>query len=470
MRIILAVSIFWCAVAFGQSSSVSKSGPGTAQKVIRISVNLVQLDAVVTNKKGQQVTDLAAGDFELLQDGKPQAITNLSYVRLADPTEPALPLHPVKNPLDTAPEPPVKLAPKQVRRTIALIVDDLNLSFVNIARVRQALATFVDQQMQPGDLAAIVRTSAGIGALQEFTTDKRLLHAAIDRIRWTFVRDDDGIGGLDPSQGAVFAIGTLGAVRYVVNGLGQLPGRKSVVLFTDLIAGFSGPRVNPQLLESMHRLIDTANRAAAVIYAIDPTGLETFQITAQEGVHRLGQPMIDKAARRAQAKFLAQAGLDYVVEQTGGLFIYNDNDLRGAIHDVLEDQAGYYLIGYQPAAGTFDPVTGRRLFHSVKLRVKRPGLTVRSRSGFFGVADSDPDPSSTKIASREEQLARAIRLPIRFVRNWSSPYDFVCPHSCAGDRKSSPEGRKAAPDGPGKRPPQFHSLYRQQGPDFHRHQ
>ncbi len=377
-------------------------------------MNLVQLDAVVTDRKGKQVTDLAAGDFDLLQDGKPQVITNLSYVRIADPTGPAPALRPVKTPLDTVPAPPVKLAPNQVRRTIALIVDDLNLSFVNIARVRQALATFVDEQMQPGDLAAILRTSAGIGALQEFTTDKRLLHAAIDRVRWTFVRNDDGVNGirnLDLSQEAVFAIGTLGAVRYVVNGLGQLPGRKSVVLFSDLIPGFSGPGVNSQLLESMHRLIDAANRAAAVIYAIDPAGVETLQITAQENVHRLGQPMIDKAARRAQEKFLAQAGLDFLVDQTGGLFIYNDNDLHAAIHDVLEDQAGYYLIGYQPAAGTFDPVTGRRLFHSVKLRVKRPGLTVRSRSGFFGVADSEPDPSSTKSDSREEQLAKAILSP-----------------------------------------------------------
>src|SRR3989442_1704303 len=76
------------------------------------------------------------------------------------------------------------VSPEQVRRSIALVVDDLGLSFESVYYVRNAIKKFVDQQMKPGDLVAIIRTGAGVGALQQFTTDKQLLYAAIDRIKW----------------------------------------------------------------------------------------------------------------------------------------------------------------------------------------------------------------------------------------------------------------------------------------------
>ena len=70
---------------------------------------------------------------------------------------------------------------------MAIVVDDLNLSFESIPRVRAALRRFIDEQMRPGDLVAILRTAAGMGALQQFTTDRRALHAAADRVRWTMM-------------------------------------------------------------------------------------------------------------------------------------------------------------------------------------------------------------------------------------------------------------------------------------------
>jgi hypothetical protein len=76
----------------------------------------------------------------------------------------------VKTP--SAPVPPARLRPEQVRRTIALVVDDLGLSFESVTRVRSSLKKFVDEQMRSGDLVAVIRTSAGVGALQQFTSDK----------------------------------------------------------------------------------------------------------------------------------------------------------------------------------------------------------------------------------------------------------------------------------------------------------
>ena len=163
-----------------------KQDAGKKDDVVKISVTLVQVDVTVTDKKGKPVTDLKAEDFDLSQDNRPQRITNFSYVT-AQPVAAAAPV--VAKPAESnnvaaAPAPPVQLKPEQVRRTIALVVDDLTLSFGSTASVRQALKKFVDEQMQPGDLAAIIRTGAGMGALQQFTNDKRQLYAAIERVTW----------------------------------------------------------------------------------------------------------------------------------------------------------------------------------------------------------------------------------------------------------------------------------------------
>lgn len=97
--------------------------------MLRIDVNLVQVDAVVTDSHGKRVTDLQSPSFEILQDGKPQAITNFSYVSTkpegAGTAHRAVQVKPVKG---EAPPPPPVLRPTEVRRTLALVVDYLGLA------------------------------------------------------------------------------------------------------------------------------------------------------------------------------------------------------------------------------------------------------------------------------------------------------------------------------------------------------
>ena len=176
-----AMSVFVGVLATYSSAQQGPPPPG----VIRINVNLVQVDAVVTDSKGKVVTDLKAEDFEVLQDGKPQAITNFSFIDVKESTVRGFPARPVAQPRGGAPAPPLPrpvFRPQQARRTVAIVVDDLGLSFDSIVRIRQSITKWVDTQMQPGDLVAVIRTSAGMGALQQFTADKRLLHSAIEQI------------------------------------------------------------------------------------------------------------------------------------------------------------------------------------------------------------------------------------------------------------------------------------------------
>jgi VWFA-related protein len=411
------------------------------EEVVRITTNLVQVDAVVTDKNGKLVTDLRPEEVEILEDGRPQKITNFSFVSTVGDTPQPQPA-PASNVDKTAPPPPpVRLRPEQVRRTVALVVDDLGLSFESTYFVRRALKKFVDEQLQPGDLVAIVRTGGGMGALQQFTSDKRQLYAAIERVRW----NPNGRGGTgaftpispDPVAPAVgeisnldeadmrpntdevdqlrediFAVGTLGALNYVVRGMRELPGRKSILLMSDGIRIFNmdDPTRSSRVLQSLRLLTDLANRASVVIYTMDARGLQTLNLAASDNVIGMSvEDIEDKLAKRRDDFFESQSGLDYLARQTGGFPIRNNNDLSAGIRRVLEDQKGYYLIGYRPDESTFDAKTGRRRFHQISLRLKRPGLKHRTRTGFFGITDEEAVPRPKR--TRSEQMLTALASP-----------------------------------------------------------
>jgi len=394
--------------------------------VVRITTNLVQVDAVITDKDGKAVTDLKPEEVEIFEDGREQKITNFSYNVLESPrTEAAAAAPADKN----VPLPPVRLKPENVRRTIAVVVDDLGLSFESLYYVRRALKKFVDEQMQPGDLVAIFRTSSGIGALQQFTADKRQLYAAIERVKYVST-GRGGIGPIAPIEPLaeaekemdtdieaqedlnqfrddIYAIGTLGAISYVVRGLKELPGRKSVLLLSEgfKISNMSDPKRNLRTRQKLQQLIDEAGRASVVIYTINAMGLQTLGLTAQDATPNSGNSMSSILSERSAAVFETQEGLDYLARQTGGIAIKNSNDLSRGIRRVIDDQSGYYLIGYRPAESTFDARTGRRIFHHLSLKVRRPGkFNVRMRNGFFGVTDEESPKPRTMVQQMVDAL------------------------------------------------------------------
>jgi VWFA-related protein len=399
--------------------------------VVKITTNLVQIDAVVTDKKGQRITDLRPDEIEMLEDGKSQKVTNFSYITLDPKRAEARPQPVDKN---APPVPPVKLRPEQVRRTIALVVDDLGLSFESAYYVRSSLKKFVDQQIQPDDLVAIIRTGGGIGALQQFTSDKRQLYAAVEKVKWNPlgrgsigafaplgsepIRSDDenalnADAELNEFREDIFATGTLGALNYVVRGLKDLPGRKSIVLFSQGFRIFNrnDPLGNTRILSALRHLTDLANRAAVVIYTIDPRGLQIFGLTAADSTANLSPEQVEQQLSDRRAAFLdSQDGLSYLSDRTGGLTVKNSNDIFGGLKRVVEDQEGYYLIGYRPDDSTFDRVNGRAKFHHISLKVKRSGkYNVRMRNGFYGV--SDELRTAASIQTPQQQLVGALLSP-----------------------------------------------------------
>jgi len=409
--------LFLLAAAFSQHNP---------DNTIRITVNLVQVDAVVSDAKGKQVTDLEAKDFEILQDGKPQKITHFSYVSTVPRKPAAVPPTQVAVDRTSPPPPPApaqRLRMNQVRRTIALVVDDLGLSFESIGQVRQSLKKFVDQQIEPGDLVAIMRTGAGMGALQSFTTNKAELYAAIERVKFNAL-GRVGVSSFAPLgsaeaedentraaefRGSAFTVGTMGAIRYIAEGLKELPGRKSVIVFSENMRLFNSEGLDSWVSDSMRSLTDLCNRASVVLYTIDPRGLPTLSLTAAD---RPGDTRPDRMAEqqmnRRQRYWESQDGMSFLAQETGGMFIHDTNDISKGLSEIMNDQTGYYLIGYTPDAATFDQKSGQRKFHKIAIHVKKPGLKVRTRNGFLGYPDQY---ARAAPQTRDEQLQHALTSP-----------------------------------------------------------
>jgi VWFA-related protein len=451
--------------------------------VLRVTTNLVQVDVVVLDKEGRQVTNLRPEDFEVSEDGKQQPVTNFLYVS-ADPASSSQPnlvagaASADKNVPSTPSAPP---RPEQVRRTIAFVVDDLGLSFESIGFVRQSLKKFVDEQMQQGDQVAIIRSSGNVGVLQQVTTNKQQLYAAIEQIRYypmgrngtsPFADLNVGMqswearetGGREMQEFEefrqdTFAVGTIGILDYVLRGLGDLPGRKAVVLVSEGFRIHTSQGRSERILEAIKRLADQSNRASAVVYTIDPRGLQPLGLTASDkpGINPYGGDaaklppvmgssgetvvasrtraatdsarvslattageraevdsvaafrQLDALMNQRNAQFFeSQSVLSFLAQQTGGLYLRNQNNLAAGIQQLMEDQKGYYLIGYRPAEATIDPSTGRRRFHKISVKVKGSGLRVRARSGFYGISYED---SRKKKGTRDEQLTSALISP-----------------------------------------------------------
>src|SRR5579885_1081689 len=144
--------------SFGQQSTNDQKQKQGEEDVVKLSTTLVQIDAVVTDKNGKHITDLKPEDFEILQDGKPQKITNFSYI-VTQP-EKAEPIKTTKgndknnNNDVAAPIGVTGLKREQVKRTIAIVLNDFtreSLSVDNVLYVQKAIRTFINEQMEPGD-------------------------------------------------------------------------------------------------------------------------------------------------------------------------------------------------------------------------------------------------------------------------------------------------------------------------------
>jgi len=385
------------------------------EDVVKITTNLVQVDAVVT-KDGKPVKNLTADDFEIFEDGRRQTITSFAYISNVPATAPPPTKEDKKAAANANAAPYAPIKADEPHRTVAFVVDDLGLSAESMSIVRKQLRKFVAEQFQPNDLVAIVRTSGELGALQQFTNDKRLLNRAVDHLRWN-VCSRAGVHVLPPLQRGIgdarpnicsygtYEI-TLKSVRFIVDALGYLPGRKSMVLLSDSLvvetqdqgfdrSGLSDARsglrdtgivsddsMRLNYSDSLQKIAEKAIRSSVVIYSVDTQGLVYTGLTAADSFSGTPAQLRDAMSSRSQLVLSRREGGELIAKQTGGFMVRNSNSYE--FERILEDQSGYYLLGYRPSDETFN-----RKFHHIKAKVKRSGMTLRTRFGFFGVTEEE---------------------------------------------------------------------------------
>jgi VWFA-related protein len=403
----------------------------------RVSVDAVSIDAVVTDRDGHVVRDLAAEDFDVFQDGKKQKVTFAQFVPVATAATARAEASARPSSLLVPRVTPAPVTRESVQRTIAIVIDDLGLSVEGLTFARSALHDFIDTALLPSDLVAILRTGRSAGALQAFTTDHRVLHAAVDRIQWTvlsrngvepfvpineWVTNDEhatlnplDFSDLESFRSAVSAVGSLGALNLAIQGARELPGRKAIVFVTE---GFRLFDIEDQRVRiAVDKVLDQAARAGVVIYSLDARGLQSAGLLASDNLKTAvlngDRDPFSEAVRQRAADRLAfnrdtQEGMAYLAEQTGGFAVLNTNDLGAGLGRIAEDVRDYYVIGYAPDASTFKSKTGKPRLHKISVNVRRPGLRVRTRKEFFGVSDPAQPQGA---ASAAQQLVRAAISP-----------------------------------------------------------
>jgi VWFA-related protein len=210
---------------FGSIAISDGQDSGTADFTIRIAVEEVRIDVVALDRKGRQIADLTPDDFEVYQDNKPVQVVSCKY--FTDQKNPsAQPAASANTSKKAAIVPSRRLARDEVRRTFVFIVDDLSMNFSDFHFARMALKNFVEKQMQPGDLIAILRTNYGTSALQLFLSDKVQLLSRINQMPWEVARD------LSSDNLFYRFDGQISAIRYCIRALKDMPGRKAMIMLT----------------------------------------------------------------------------------------------------------------------------------------------------------------------------------------------------------------------------------------------
>jgi VWFA-related protein len=418
-----------------KSTLPNKSTERTEDDVIKISTDLIQTGVSVFDKKGQFIKDLRLEDFELSVDGKPVSVSFFERNTSGG---------------DELKAGPNSIKPETVSnasgglvgrgRNILFVVDDIHLSPSSYSRAKKTILELIEQTM-PEDTVAIVSPSGNIGFLQQFTNDRTVLRAAVERIIYTGDKANDR--GIPPmteyeallvSEGdlqvtdvfarlesapslearrdmarrrartalaltAIVNRGTYSTLEQVIRNSAQLPGRKVVLFMSD---GFLMDLRNSDSSYLMRRITDAAARTNTVIYSIDVKGLE-FSFPEGPTAKTTFAYRIQSGERLA-----VQDGLNLLADDTGGRFIRNTNDLEAGLTKSLEESAQYYLLAWQPVSENRGPEQLRK----IEVRIKnRPDLKVRVHSGYLDKivkANADENGKTENKTDKTSQAALSI--------------------------------------------------------------
>ncbi len=394
-------------------------------------VELVTVDAVVTDKKNLPIENLTRESFKVFEDGKPQEIASFEAVVLP----PAPPSAPKKaRSISTN-----QGAETRTGRTFTIVFDDIHLHPFQANRAKAAIDQFLKNGTRDGDRVTLLASGGGAwwstrmpeGYLELTALLKRLDGRDIpdtgqDRVtEWEAMRihiyrdkqveervtrrfETYGVnnaGMRDQSQtGAMFDGDplvqgraaevyyqataknkiTLNAVERALSSLAGSKGRKSLILVSQ---GF----IFDPNLDEFKNVVQASRRGNAAIYFVDTMGLGgmPLQMTAEFGPAIAGQ---DIGAAFAENLERAE-GAESIAADSGGFTVKNSNDLVKGLQRIADETRVYYLIGYNPTNTAKD---GK--FRKIELKVALKDTRVRARKGYFAALEGQTTAAAKKRA------------------------------------------------------------------------
>jgi VWFA-related protein len=389
-------------------------------------VEMVTVDAVVTDKKGVAVSALKKEDFVLTEDGDSQSIVSFDAIQV-----PALAAV-------TSPKPRPRISSntsKQERsgRSFVVVFDDINLTPMMSQRAKGAVAEFLKSGVREGDRVLLVATGGAAWWSTRMEAGRDQLLSLLKRLDGRYIPDTSPERMTDyeamrinvfrdpqvmervrrrfenygVTHGNTSASGnqsdlttmedpyvtgratevyyqatarnriTLEILERVLQALGETRGRKSVILVSQ---GF----IYDPNLDEFKKVVQASRRSNAAIYFLDTRGLEGMPVamTAQFG------PALDErdVGFAFSENIEAAEGAESIAADSGGFSVRNTNDLNKGIQRIADESRMYYLIGYNPTNTARD---GK--FRKIQLKLapgdNRKGLQVRARKGYYAPSD-----------------------------------------------------------------------------------
>jgi VWFA-related protein len=432
---------------------------GQQTPAFRSGVNLILVDVTVRDSKGQPIRDLTAADFEILENGKPQAIVTFAHEEVAQPTQTIKSAATLTRIGDAKSGVPVRVAPAGAadpkagaaatgsaaagttgaevdasrgaltsedvagRRIWVLLFDTSSMQPEDIQKAADAAIKWGNERMSPADLVAIASIGSTLQILSDFTNDKEKILSVLKSFA---VTDGTATADVDAStmaadeatNTATTATATVDAsvqeldsfnndirlrgIKTICDGLLSIQQRKSILYFSSGMA-----RNGSDNAVESRSAVNACSRANTSINPVDSRGLQAIVAggSARQGSRGgvaafSGRGVAQQFSQRAAQ----QETLQSLAADTGGTAFTDSNDFGEAFDKITAEISSYYILGYG-SNNTKQDGTYRKI--EVRLKTKLDAR-VRAREGYY----ADRDFTHTNKADRETQMQEQLLMAI----------------------------------------------------------
>jgi VWFA-related protein len=402
---VLRPSLLSATLALAAVSLHGQSAPPVAQSSAT-EPRTIRVDVVVTDTHGRPILNLRPTDFTIVENGTPQTLDGATFMSKASIVGPLDPAGPAATD-GSDPKAEERAAKEPGTRVVAVYLDEFHVSSgPSSDRVRKALTRFIDEQLRPADLVAVLKPMHSLSTIR-FTRDRTEIRQAIADFRGS--KDDltprsafeeQYIGRAPETVRSARAQIVMSGVRALVARMGELnSGLSGLVVVSE---GFAtdGVKSRERRLPDLGSLVRAAGRSRVLVYSVNPADQRPLWASAEAAVL-----LPTGTAGSADST----PSLESAARQTGGTPIVAGSDLSSGFQSMMRDLDGYYVLTYRTSTAS----DGR--FHSIEVTTRRRDAQVRTRSGYW--APLPVDLRATRVPSTPIVPMRAIRRS-PFIQSW----------------------------------------------------